>query len=226
VTQNTSSRRVDETAARRLTDAFSPDTIDALLKDAKSTGTPIDGVDGLLNQLTKAVLERALQAEMTDHLGYDAGDPAGHGTGNSRNGKTTKTVSTKNGPIEIDVPRDRNSSFEPAIVPKRVRRIGNIDDTILSLYSRGMTTRDIESHLLEIYGVNASRELISNVTEVVLDEIKAVAALGRGVPHPLRGRDQDPGQGQRRGHHQGRLPGHRGRRRRPQACPGLLDPGH
>ena len=172
MTQNTSSRRVDETAARRLTDAFSPDTIDALLKDAKSTGTPIDGVDGLLNQLTKAVLERALQAEMTDHLGYDAGDPAGHGNGNSRNGKTTKTVSTKNGPIEIDVPRDRNSSFEPAIVPKRVRRIGNIDDTILSLYSRGMTTRDIESHLLEIYGVNASRELISNVTEVVLDEIK------------------------------------------------------
>ncbi len=173
MTQNTSSRRVDETAARRLTDAFSPDTIDALLKDAKSTGTPIDGVDGLLNQLTKAVLERALQAEMTDHLGYDAGDPAGHGTGNSRNGKTTKTVSTKNGPIEIDVPRDRNSSFEPAIVPKRARRIGNIDDTILSLYSRGMTTRDIESHLREIYGVNASRELISNVTEVVLDEIKA-----------------------------------------------------
>ncbi|WP_414942913.1 IS256 family transposase [Amycolatopsis sp. cmx-11-51] len=168
-----SSRRGDEAASRRLADAFSPSTIDALLKDAKSAGTPIDGVDGLLNQMTKAVLERALQAELTDHLGYDAGDPAGHGSGNSRNGKSRKTVSTTNGPVDIEVPRDRNGSFEPAIVPKRARRIGNIDDMILSLYSRGMTTRDIEAHLREVYGVNASRELISNVTEVVVDEIKA-----------------------------------------------------
>ena len=136
MTQNTSSRGSDETAAQRLAEAFAPGTIDALLKDAKSTGTPIDGVDGLLNQLTKAVLERALQAEMTDHLGYDAGDPAGRGTGNSRNGKTTKTVSTKNGPIDLEVPRDRNGSSEPTIVPKRARRIGNIDDTILSYRSR------------------------------------------------------------------------------------------
>jgi putative transposase len=173
VTQDTSSRRGDEAAARRLAEAFSPATIDALLKDAKSAGTPIDGVDGLLNQMTKAVLERVLQAEMTGHLGYEAGDPAGHGTGNSRNGKTSKTVSTANGPVEIEVPRDRNGSFEPAIVPKRSRRIGNIDDMILSLYSRGMTTRDIEAHLREVYGVNASRELISNITDVVVDEIKA-----------------------------------------------------
>ncbi|WP_409496669.1 IS256 family transposase [Amycolatopsis sp. cmx-11-12] len=173
MTQDTSSRRGDEAASRRLADAFSPSTIDALLKDAKSAGTPIDGVDGLLNQMTKAVLERALQAELTDHLGYDAGDPAGQGSGNSRNGKSRKTVSTTNGPVDIEVPRDRNGSFEPAIVPKRSRRIGNIDDMILSLYSRGMTTRDIEAHLREVYGVNASRELISNVTEVVVDEIKA-----------------------------------------------------
>ncbi|WP_328606883.1 IS256 family transposase [Amycolatopsis sp. NBC_00345] len=173
MTQDTSSREGDETAARRLADAFSPSTIDALLKDAKSAGTPIDGVDGLLNQMTKAVLERALQAELTDHLGYDAGDPAGHGSGNSRNGKSRKTVSTTNGPVDIEVPRDRNGSFEPAIVPKRARRIGNIDDMILSLYSRGMTTRDIEAHLREVYGVNASRELISNITDVVVDEIKA-----------------------------------------------------
>ncbi|WP_328603532.1 IS256 family transposase [Amycolatopsis sp. NBC_00345] len=173
MTQDTSSREGDETAARRLADAFSPSAIDALLKDAKSAGTPIDGVDGLLNQMTKAVLERALQAELTDHLGYDAGDPAGHGSGNSRNGKSRKTVSTTNGPVDIEVPRDRNGSFEPAIVPKRARRIGNIDDMILSLYSRGMTTRDIEAHLREVYGVNASRELISNITDVVVDEIKA-----------------------------------------------------
>ncbi|WP_241832294.1 IS256 family transposase, partial [Pseudofrankia sp. EUN1h] len=156
-----------------MAEAFAPDAIDALLKDAKATGTPVDGVDGLLNRMTKAVLERALQVEMTDHLGYEVGDPAGHGTGNSRNGMSTKTVSTRNGPVDIEVPRDRNGSFEPTIVPKRARRIGNLDDTILSLYSRGMTTRDIEAHLGEVYGVQASRELISNVTEVVVDEIKA-----------------------------------------------------
>ena len=126
----------------------------------------------MLNQMTKAVVDRALQVEMTDHLGYECGDPAGRGTGNSRNGTTTKTVSTTNGPVEIDVPRDRNSSFEPQIVPKRVRRVGTIEDMILSLYSRGMTTRDIESHLREVYGVSASRELISRVTDVVADEIE------------------------------------------------------
>ena len=174
MTQSTSSGRGDDVAAaQRLAEAFSPATIDALLKDAKASGTPVDGVNGLLNQLTKAVLERALQTEMTEHLGYESGAPEGQGTGNSRNGKTRKTVSTISGPVEIDVPRDRNGSFEPTIVPKRSRRIGNIDDTILSLYSRGMTTRDIEAHLREVYGVNASRELISNVTEVVVDEIKA-----------------------------------------------------
>src|SRR5947199_4939510 len=113
VTQNTSSRSGDEAAAGRLAEAFSPATIDALLRDAKSSGTPIDGVDGLLNQMTKAVLERALQAEMTDHLGYEAGDPAGNGSGNSRNGKTRKTVQTSNGPIELEVPRDRNGTIEP-----------------------------------------------------------------------------------------------------------------
>ena len=172
VTKDTSSARVDEAAARRLAAALSPETIDGLIKDAKAAGTPLDGADGLLNQMTKAVLERALQAELTDHLGYDAGDSAGRGTGNSRNGKSSKTVSTRNGPVTIEVPRDRNGSFEPAIVPKRARRVGNLDDLILSLYSRGMTTRDIEAHLLEIYGVNASRELISNITDIVADEIK------------------------------------------------------
>jgi putative transposase len=115
VTQNTSLRRDDEVAAGRLAETFSTETIDALIKDAKTSGTPLDGVGGLLSQMTKAVLERALQGEMADHLGYDSGDPAGHGSGNSRNGKTKKTVATANGPIEIDVPRDRNGSFEPVI---------------------------------------------------------------------------------------------------------------
>jgi len=164
--------RDDGTAARLLAEALPSAAIDALLAQAKSTDTPVDGVDGLLNQMTKAVLERALAAEMTDHLGYEAGDPAGRGSGNSRNGKTSKTVSTRNGPVTIEVPRDRAGSFEPVIVPKRARRIGNLDQLILSLYSRGMTTRDIEAHLAEVYGVSASRELVSNVTEVVVDEIK------------------------------------------------------
>ena len=163
---------VEDEAARRLADAFSPSMIDSLLADAEKAGTPIDGVDGLLNQMTKAVLERALQAEMTHHLGYVRDDPAGHGTGNSRNGSSTKTVSTVNGPVTISVPRDRNGEFEPRIVPKRARRVGQIDELVLSCYARGMSTRDIEAHLFEVYGVTASREMVSNITDVVADEIE------------------------------------------------------
>jgi putative transposase len=162
----------DVEASRRLAEAFDPSVIDALLADAQATGTPIDGVDGLLNRMTKAVIERALVAEMTHELGYERGDPAGAGSGNSRNGTSQKTISTPNGPVTIEVPRDRNGSFEPRIVPKHARRLGQIDEMILSLYARGMTTRDIEAHLREVYGVNASRELISNVTDVVTDEIE------------------------------------------------------
>jgi putative transposase len=170
--QNEIDSDADTAAARRLAEALEPAMIDALLADAKAAGTPIDGTDGLLNQMTKAVLERALQAEMTHHLGYQRDDPAGHGSGNSRNGSATKTVSTTNGPVTISVPRDRNGEFEPRIVPKRSRRVGQIDELILSLYARGLSTRDIEAHLLEVYGVKASRELISNVTDVVTDEIE------------------------------------------------------
>ena len=162
----------DVEASRRLAEAFDPSVIDALLADAQATGTPIDGVDGLLNKMTKAVIERALVAEMTHELGYERGDPAGSGSGNSRNGTSQKTISTPNGPVTIEVPRDRKGSFEPKIVPKHARRLGQIDEMILSLYARGMTTRDIEAHLREVYGVNASRELISSVTDVVTDEIE------------------------------------------------------
>jgi hypothetical protein len=170
VTDTTSTQAGDSEAGKALAGALLPEALDALVKDAYAHGGAL-GAQELLNRMTKAVLERSLEAEMTHHLGYEKGDPAGNGSGNSRNGKSTKTVSTTNGPVEVTVPRDRNGSFEPAIVPKRARRLGNIDEAILSLYSRGMTTRDIESHLNEVYGVNASRELISNVTEVVTDEI-------------------------------------------------------
>ncbi len=121
-----------KSAARQLAETFSAETLDSLIKDAVKSGTPIDGADGLLNELTKAVLERALDSELTHHLGYEAGDPAGRGSGNSRNGSTPKTVSTVNGPVAIAVPRDRNGSFEPAIVPKKVRRLGNLNVVDLS----------------------------------------------------------------------------------------------
>ena len=174
VVQKVADAEADEdVASRRLAEVFDSSVIDALLVDAKSAGTPLDGVDGLLNQMTKAVLERALQLEMNDHLGYPRDDPAGHGSGNSRNGSSRKTVSTVAGPITIEVPRDRNGEFEPKIVPKRARRVGAIDELVLSCYARGMTTRDIEAHLREVYGLGVSRELISRITDVVADEIEA-----------------------------------------------------
>jgi putative transposase len=172
VSQDTSIEDRDVEASRRLAESLDPSVIDALLADAQAAGTPIGGVDGLLNKMTKAVIERALAAEMTHELGYGRGDPVGAGSGNSRNGTSKKTISTPNGPVTIDVPRDRNGSFEPKIVPKHARRLGQIDEMILSLYARGLTTRDIEAHLREVYGVNASRELVSKVTDVVADEIE------------------------------------------------------
>ncbi len=123
-----------------------PEAIDRLLADAEASGTPIDGVDGLLAQMTKAVLERVLETEMSDHLGYERGDSSGNGSGNSRNGHGVKTVHTTAGPVTIAVPWDRNGEFAPRIVPKGARRLGQIDEMILSLYARGMSTRDIEAH--------------------------------------------------------------------------------
>src|SRR5215212_1342625 len=199
VSKNQPDPDAETAAARRLAEALDPSAIDALLADAKAAGTPIDGVDGLLNQMTKAVLERALQAEMTHHLGYERDDPAGHGTGNSRNGSSTKTVSTTNGPVTISVPRDRNGEFEPQIVPKRVRRVGQIDELVLSCYARGMSTRDIEAHLLEVYGVTASGELVSNITDVVTDEIEIWRNRPVDEVYPIVYidgiADQGPGQG-------------------------------
>ncbi|SDU75543.1 Transposase, Mutator family [Jiangella alkaliphila] len=108
---------------------------------------------------------------MTDHLGYEPGDPAGRGSGNSRNGRSAKTVATTAGPVNVTVPRDRNSTFAPQIVPKHSRRVGAIEDIILSLYARGLSTREIEAHLKEIYDINTSPALISKITDVVVDEI-------------------------------------------------------
>ncbi|GAA1665437.1 IS256 family transposase [Citricoccus zhacaiensis] len=158
-------------AQNPLAAVLSADQIDALVTAAEDLGQGRHRVEELLSQMTKAVLERAMETELSDHLGYEAGDPAGHGTGNSRNGKTTKSVQTLQGPVQITVPRDRNGSFEPVIVPKRARRLGKVEDMILSLYARGMTTRDIGSHLQEIYGSKVSAATISRVTDVVADEV-------------------------------------------------------
>ena len=171
VTSDGSQEAGAQAAARRLAALVSPEAIDRILADAEASDTPLDGADGLLNQMTRAFLERALGVEMDDHLGYEKGDRAGRGSPNSRNGSYGKTVTTNSGPVRISVPRDRNGEFEPKIVPKGQRRLGQIDDMILSLYARGMTTRDIRAHLQEVYGANASPELISRITDVVTDEI-------------------------------------------------------
>ncbi|MGP3691355.1 IS256 family transposase [Streptomyces sp. IBSNAI002] len=162
-----------EAAAGRLARVLSPEAIDALVSDAKESGMGLDGAGGLLGQMMKAVLERALQVEMADHLGYEAGDRAGRGSGNHRNGVYPKTVTTTAGPVTVDVPRDRNSAFTPVIVPKGRRRLGQVDEMILSLYARGMSTRDITAHLAEVYGATVSPGLVSKVTDVITDEVQA-----------------------------------------------------
>src|SRR5215216_6823635 len=152
--------------------AINTDLIDQLLKDYKQPEDVL-GENGLLNQLTKAVLERAMQAELTHHLGYQKHAAAGNHTGNSRNGKSKKTLKGDFGSMPLEVPRDRNSTFEPQIVPKGQTRFEGFDDKILSLYARGMTTREIKQHLEEIYQVEVSPGLISQVTDAVIDEVRA-----------------------------------------------------
>jgi putative transposase len=145
--------------------------IDELLKDYQKP-EDIIGENGLLKRFVKAVLERALNAELTHHLGYEKHDPAGNNSGNSRNGTSGKTVKGDFGQLELEVPRDRASTFEPQILPKHQTRFTGFDDKIISMYARGMTTRDIEGHLREIYGVDVSPALVSQVTEAVNEEVK------------------------------------------------------
>ena len=169
-------------AARRLAGLVSPEAVDRMLADAEAAGVP---AEDLLQQMTRAVLERALGAELDDHLGYLKGDPAGNGSGNSRNGHYGKTVMTGSGPVRVAVPRDRNGSFEPKIVPKGQRRLGQAGEMILSLYARGMTTRDIQAHLAEVYGAEVSPALISKVTDVVAEEITAWQTRPLDAVYPI-----------------------------------------
>jgi putative transposase len=148
------------------------DVIDELLKHYK-TPEEILGENGLLKQLTKAVFQRALQAEMTMHLGHEKHAAVSNKSGNARNGSSAKTIKGDFGTMPIEIPRDRESSFEPVLIPKGQTRFVGFDDKIISLYSRGLTTREIQGHLEEIYGVEVSPALISIVTEAVAEEVKA-----------------------------------------------------
>jgi putative transposase len=143
-----------------------------LVRMAREQGLSITGPDGLLKQLTKTLIETALNEEMTEHLGYEKHDPVGAGTGNIRNGTRGKTVLTEaSGHVEIEVPRDRAGTFEPQIVKKRQRRLNGVDEVVLSLYAKGLTTGEISAHFAEIYGASVSKETISRITDKVIEEM-------------------------------------------------------
>jgi transposase-like protein len=150
-------------------DLLDEQLIGQLVDRARAGGLQLTGEGGLLQQLTKRVLESALEGEITDRLGYEKHDPAGAGSGNSRNGIRAKTVLTDVGPVEIAVPRDREGSFEPQIVKKRQRRLTGVDEMVLSLSARGLTHGDISAHLAEVYGASVSKSSISTITDKVMD---------------------------------------------------------
>ena len=158
--------------------------IDRLLADYKKPEDLI-GENGLLKQLTKRLVERALEAEMSEHLGHDKNKPVANARGNTRNGKSKKTLKGEFGELPIDIPRDRDGSFEPQIVPKHQTRWTGFDDKILSLYARGMTVREIQGHLEEMYGAEVSPTLISTVTDAVMDEAKAWQARPLDALYPI-----------------------------------------
>ena len=154
-----------------MTTTIKPELLDELLSGLSSPDELL-GDAGLFRQLKKALMERALGAELTHHLGYDKGDPAGRGTGNSRNGYSSKTVLGEEGELELSIPRDRAGTFEPQLVPKGVTRLEGFDGKVISLYARGLTVREIQGHLQELYGAEVSPDLISRVTDAVLEEVK------------------------------------------------------
>lgn len=161
----------DAVAPARVPDLTS--LAEQMVAKARETGIELTGQDGLLTALTRQVLQSALEEEMAAHLGYDKHDPVGRGSGNSRNGTTPKTVTTEIGQVTIDVPRDRLGTFEPQVVKKHQRRLTGFDEAVISLYAKGMTTGDIAKHLADVYDTDVSRDLVSRVTDKVLDEMVA-----------------------------------------------------
>lgn len=167
----------DETAAVAVSDgggvaaAVPEELIDAVMANVDAGGVELLGPDGVLAELTKRILERGLAEELTEHLGYEPGDPAGRGSGNNRNGTTPKTVLTEIGAIGLDIPRDRNGTFEPQLVPKGTTRLAKFNENIVHLYARGLSTRDIRRELARMYSVDVSPALISKVTDGIIDEL-------------------------------------------------------
>jgi len=158
--------------------------LEEILREYKSPEDLI-GKDGILKELTKRLLEKAMEVELTHHLGYNKYSSAGKKSGNSRNGKSSKTIKGDFGELPIEVPRDRNGDFTPQIIPKHQTRFDGFDDKIISMYARGMTTRDIQDHLQEIYGVDVSADLISTVTDGVINEVKDWQNRPLGEVYPV-----------------------------------------
>jgi transposase-like protein len=173
MTTTLQSATLDAVASKKRP-ASSPelDAARELVRQAREQGLSLTGPDGLLKQMTKTVLETALNEEITEHLGYEKNDPAGSPNGNVRNGTRTKTVLTEaNGHVDIDVPRDRDGTFTPQIVRKRQRRLTGVDEMVISLYAKGLTTGEISAHFAEIYGASVSKETISRITDKVIEEM-------------------------------------------------------
>ena len=167
-----------------LREQLPDELIDELLAGAR-TEEQLVGPGGVLAGLTKRLLERAMGVELSDHLGYEHGESPPGGAGNTRNGSTPKTLATEHGPVPIDTPRDRDGSFEPRIVRKRQRRFEGFDDKIIALYSRGLSTRDIQAYLRDLYGVEVGHDLISRVTDAVMDDARAWATRPLDDVYPI-----------------------------------------
>src|SRR6188474_1963885 len=196
-------------ARQTINDMLDAGLFDELMDRVDAGELTLTGEGGFLPEMVKAVLERGLAAELTEHLGYERGDPAGRGSPNSRNGSTPKTLATEVGPVALDTPRDRRGSFEPRLVPKGARRAGGLDEMIVSLYAGGMTVRDIHDHRR---GARRGQGL-------------ADPAAGGALPDPLPGRPGDQGPGRAPGPQQGRPHRRRGRPGRGQARARHLGPG-
>jgi putative transposase len=173
MTGDRDSGEVVDPARAAVNDMLGVGLLDEVMARASTGELTLTGEGGFLPELVRSVLERGLATELTEHLGYEKGDPAGRGSPNSRNGTTPKTLGTEVGPVPLAVPRDRGGSFEPRLVPKGARRAGGLDEMIISLYAGGMTVRDIQHHLERTIGTELSHDTISKITDTVLEEVKA-----------------------------------------------------
>jgi len=182
-----------ERATEPPANGTSDEQLIAMLVDrARTEGLQLTGEGGLLQQLTKRVLESALEGEITDHVGYDKHDAAGKNSGNSRNGTRAKTVLTDVGPVEVRVPRDTAGTFEPQIVKKRQRRLTGVDEMVLSLSAKGLTHGEIAAHLAEVYGVETSKQTISNITGKVMEGMAAAPRTRSRASTPAYARPSGP----------------------------------